>query len=204
MKTFNDFKLEQEKNEIANLICDLGIDPDAYFAEELSIFISEHVMEEGIFKKMGDWWKKNVSVPNTVRLQSSYDQAKQGIDNFVKNMIALRKQGHGQNMVGTGLYSALKQIKQNLTSMKDHVAQMDQHARQGVMNTPYADVGNWDGSPTPTPGQMAQQGGQAMANKAKQGAAYVGDKMGGMKKSWDDWMRRRRQPDQTYDSGGGI
>lgn len=185
MKTFNDFKLEQEKHEIASLIFELKIDPDAYF---------EQILEEGIFKKMGDWWKKNVSAPNVVRLQSSYDQARQAVDNFVKNMISLRKQGYStQSMAGTGLYPALRQIKTNLASMKDQVAQMDQHAQQNVTKTPYADIGNWDRADHPSMGQMAHKGGQM----AKQGAAYMGQKGGEgaayMGQKFGDWKEKRRQ-----------
>tara|TARA_Y100000034_G_scaffold35064_2_gene43020 strand:+ start:5659 stop:6219 length:561 start_codon:yes stop_codon:yes gene_type:complete len=165
MKTFDDFKLEKEKHEIATLICDLNIDPDAYF---------EQVLNEGIFKKMGDWWKKNVSAPNVVRLKSSYEQAQQAVDNFIKNFYALRKQGH-MPQSASGLNMAISKVKQNLDMMKDQVAHVDKHAQQGVTGTPYGDIGQWDGGEGPSMGQRVQ------------------GKVGDMKKSFDDWRAARRQ-----------
>lgn len=136
MKTFNEFQIEKEKENIINLICDLGIDPDVYF---------ESILEEGIFKNIGDWWKRNVTSPNVVRLQTTYDKAKQAMDDFVKNFMSLRKQGFvSKELGGTGLYHAIADINKNLTFIKDHVAQLDQAAQQKVMGTPYADIKNWD------------------------------------------------------------
>jgi hypothetical protein len=188
MKRFEDFQLEKEKHEVATLICDLGIDPDAYF---------EQVLSEGIFKKMGDWWKKNVTAGNKVRLQSSYDQALQAIGNFVTNYKTLHKQGLVRGH--TPAIMAVAKIKANLEGLKDQVAAADQQGQQGAIDTPYADVGSWDGK-SADPMGAAKRG----WDNTKPARNAIGAKFGDMKKSWDDWRSSRSGSDPTYTGGGGI
>jgi len=192
MKTFEKFKLEREKHEIAILICELGIDPDAYF---------EQILNEGMFKDFGNWWKKNVTAGNKVRLQSSYDQALQAIDNFEKNFKQVRghisKGGAAYDAGSMAMDNTIPKIRASLETMKDRVAKMDQAAKASVMDTPYADIGGWQGD-DPSLGQMAKQG----WDKTKPARQAIGAKFGDMKKSWDNW--KAQQSNQTYTGGSGI
>lgn len=180
MKKFEDYQLEKEIHEIATLMVELEIDPNAYL---------EQVMTEGIFKNMGDWWKKNVSAKNVVRLQSSYDQARQAMDNFTKNLLHLRKSGKVGSVESTGMIGSLNQIKQNLLAMKDQVAALDQDAKNQVAGMNYGDI-------------AAMRGWSGQSND---GMAPVRAKFGDMKKSWDDWWKKRSAvPDDSFSDGSGI
>ena len=159
MQTFNEYKYDRDKKEIAELICSLEIDPDAYF---------EHVLTEGIFKdgfkKVGDWWKKNVTAGNVVRLQSSYDQAKKSVDNFITNLMSLKKNKNLRDVPLVDLYKAVKHVKQSLDGIQQQVASVDQHARGSVANTPYADIQNWNGDTGLGVGQQVAKAGQSIAD----------------------------------------
>ena len=191
MQTFNEFKMGKEKQEIATLICDLGIDPDAFFEQVLN----EGTFKDG-FKKAGDWWKKNVTAPNVVRLQSSYDQAKTSMDNFVKNFMNLKKGGHLKSndalAAGEGLYSALGQIRKALTGMQNQVASLDKHAQGSVQDTPYTDIQNWDGDTGMGVGQKAAAAGQAIGQRAGQAQQAV---QGYQQRRADKRTARRRAND---------
>jgi hypothetical protein len=168
MQTFNEFKSDAERQEIATLICDLGIDPDTFFEQALN----EGVFKDG-FKKAGDWWKKNFTAPDVVRLQSTHEKALKALSNFETNFANLRKQGHTDPNVGYQLGAAISNIKKNLEGMSKQVASVDAHANQGVQDTPYKDIQSWDGGPGI--GQKAVAAGQAIGQQAGQAQQVVQD-----------------------------
>lgn len=155
MQTFNEYKLDKDKQEIATLICNLGIDSDAYFEQALN----EGVFKDS-FKKMGDWWKKNVTAGNVVRLQQTYDQARASLDKFLTNYKSL----HKQKMVRGHMpaIQAVSQIKKNLEELQGQVSAADQQGQQGVMDTPYTDIKNWDGDTGMGVGQKMAQAKQSV------------------------------------------
>jgi len=154
MRTFNEFKSDAERQEIATLICDLSIDPDAFF---------EQALNEGVFKKAGDWWKKNFTAPHVVRLQSTHEKVLKALSDFETNFLNLKDQGKLPR--GTMLGHYISTIKKNLEQMSQEVASVDDHASQSVQATPWSDTKNWDG--TDGKGQRAAAAG-----------------MGGFKKTW--------------------
>jgi len=198
MKNFNDFKFEQEKQEIATLIYELNIDPEAY----------DDILNESIFKKAGDWWKKNVTSGNVVRLQSSYDQALKSVDNFMTNMKSLRKQGAlGSGGMG-GLAKAISDIRGQLTGLKDQVA--DTQGKRDIAGKSFGDIKNWDGGMGTGFAKKASDVGAGFDKMAGQASAGMADKahgaskhVGGWKKAFGDWMRSKKgspTPDSTGSS----
>lgn len=138
MKNFENFLLEKEKEEILNLMCELKIDSKLYL---------NNILNEGIFSDMGKWWKQNITASNVVRLSQYRDEAQEAIDNFVKNFVALSKQGViPTTRTQSGLYKALSNIRQNLRSIKSQIDQMDQDAKHNLQKVSYADIKNWDNS----------------------------------------------------------
>jgi hypothetical protein len=151
------------------LISNLGIDPDAYFEQALN----EGVFKDG-FKKMGDWWKKNVTAGNVVRLQQTYDQAKGSLEKFLTNYKALHKQGMVRGHMPA--IQAVSQIKKSLEGLQGQVAAADQQGQQGVMDTPYTDIQNWDGDTGMGVGQRMAKAGQSVRDYRQNRAANKAQK----------------------------
>jgi len=206
MKTFEEFKIEREKHEIATLICELEIDPDAYFKQ---------ILDEGIFKKAGEWWKKNITAPNVVRLKSSHDQALKSIDNFLSNIKSLRQNKQMPDK-DYGIWQTVSDIRKQLTNqqLSGAIAQADADARKSIIDKPYFDIKNWNsgtGNETKLANKQLKRGlaafkgtGQSIRDKAKGTGQSISSRIK------DLWQQARSQNasdnpmDQMIQSGEGI